>query len=155
MTPGFLFTSIVCVFLQLSTTFYPAFKSTSIEIIDKELSKTVYQNPATLQLKAYRGALLMKKSGYSKGIEQKISLFKEGHELLENAIDAAPTDAEYRFLRLVIQEHAPKILNYNNEIEEDVSVIIEHYSSLNEQLKARIKGYAENSSKALSIGDLK
>ena len=155
MTPVFLYSTLIFVAVQLSTTFYPAFKSASLEVINQELSKEEYQEPTTIQIKAYKGALLMKKSGYTKGIEDKIKFFKEGHELLEGAIETNPDNIEYRFIRLIIQEHAPKILNYNKEIEVDATLIEQKYSSLSDGLKKRIKEYASTNSVALNVENLK
>ncbi|UII27339.1 hypothetical protein LVD15_02610 [Fulvivirga maritima] len=96
-------------------------------------------------IKAYKGTLLMTKAGLVKGPANKLELFKEGHELLEDAIDSQNANVEYRFLRLTIQEHAPKILNYNNEIEEDKALILKSYPELDKDLKNYIKDYVSHS----------
>ena len=64
----------------------------------------------------FTGALLMKKAGFNAPPAIKLHLFKSGHKMLEAAIRNNPENAEFRFLRLIIQEHAPGILGYKNDI---------------------------------------
>jgi hypothetical protein len=46
-------------------------------------------------------------------------MFKSGRSKLESAITKDKENTEYRFLRLIIQEHAPRIVKYRNELEKD------------------------------------
>ena len=138
---------------SLSIAFYEAFKSDSIEVISKELNLLELQKETSLT-KAYRGALLMKKSSSLSTLKEKLDLFKTGHTLLEKEVSAYPTNTEYRFLRLVIQEKTPKILKYNTNIEEDKSLIIKGFSKLPTTLKQVIREYC-STSLVLKSADLK
>lgn len=132
--------------------FYKAFSGDSQEAMDKVLTKLESAgNDAKAQ--AYKGSLLMKKAAFAKGVKAKVNIFKKGAKLLEKQIDAAPSNAEYRFLRLCVQEHAPSILGYNKDIDEDKKVIREHFGKMDGELKAIVKDYAA-SSKEIKLSDL-
>lgn len=103
---------------------------------------------------AFEGALLMRKSATLKTPAQKLSMFKQGHKLLEDVISKEPQNLEYRFLRLMIQENAPKILNYKGNIKADSQLIQGGFKSLDPSLKAVITNYSKTS-KALPAGSLK
>ena len=60
----------------------------------------------------------------------------------------------YRFLRLSIQENAPKILRYYKNIKADKTLIANKYSGLDKELKIVIKAYTRKS-KYLATNDLK
>ncbi|NLX73739.1 MAG: hypothetical protein GXY94_10640, partial [Bacteroidales bacterium] len=52
---------------------------------------------------------------------------------------------EYRFIRLIIQEQAPSIVRYRDNIEEDSALIIAAYQGLDERLKRELQRYAATS----------
>jgi hypothetical protein len=130
--------------LNLSTSFYKAFKSESLEIISNELEVLKSQKETSLN-NAYIGALTMKKSSQLSALKEKLEVFKIGHSLLEKEISSQPGNIEYRFLRLVIQEKSPKILKYNSNIEEDKSMVIEGFNQLPTNIKQFIRDYCSNS----------
>lgn len=134
-------------------TFYKALSSADEAAIDKELA-VLEKEKATSRVNAYRGALTMKKAGFEKGVKSKVKTFKEGGGLLEEEIKSNPGNVEFRFLRLTIQENAPKILKYNKQLEEDRQAIIAGFSKLDGDLKAVITNYAKDS-KVLKAADLK
>ena len=105
------------------------------------------------QRNAYLGTLLMKSAGLKNIPAEKLKVFKEGHKLLENEILRFPDQVEYRFLRFIIQESAPKIVKYNNNIQEDKKIILQHFSDLDIDLQRIIKNYCKNS-KNLKINEL-
>jgi hypothetical protein len=94
---------------------------------------------------AYKGTLLMKKSGLIKSGMEKLSVFKQGRKLLEASINQDSSNAEYRFLRLMIQENAPDFLNYHSKKEVDAKMIIDSFAGLPLQLKDAIKKYSNHS----------
>jgi hypothetical protein len=94
---------------------------------------------------AYKGTLLMKKSGMMKTGMEKLNVFKQGRKLLEGSIKQDSSNTEYRFLRLMIQENVPDFLNYHQKKEEDAKMIREGYSKLPENLRQVIKKYSKNS----------
>lgn len=97
-------------------------------------------------LVAYKGAILTLKAKHAKSLKEKKGFFKEGALLLESAIEQAPTSLEIRCLRLSVQEHAPKVVRYNANIDEDKLFILTNYSSKKElEVKNFIKKYVANS----------
>jgi len=102
---------------------------------------------------AYQGALFMKISEQLNGVSTKLKTFKKGRELLETAIDEEPNNAEWRFLRHAVQENAPSIVGYDNNMEGDKVIIINNFSSFDIDIQTVIRNYAEKS-KSLKPGDL-
>ena len=94
---------------------------------------------------AYTGALTMRKSGEVKGGLDKLSMFKKGRKLLEGSIKADTLNAEYRFLRLLIQENVPDFLNYHAKKEEDAGLIRSSFKKLSPQLQEAIRNYSRKS----------
>ena len=94
---------------------------------------------------AYKGALLMKMSGLLDGVGLKLRTFKRGRELLETAIDKNPQNAEWRFLRYAVQEYAPSIVHYDNNMEEDRAIIINNFSSFDVDIQIIIRNFARES----------
>jgi hypothetical protein len=119
-------------------------------MIDAQLSAV--KNAPVAEKEAYEGALLMKKAGVIKGTaKEKLIFFKSGRSKLESAIAKNNNNIEYRFLRLIIQEHAPKIVKYRNDIEQDSRLIITNFKSLPQDLQQTIADYSK-ASKVLKIG---
>ncbi len=94
---------------------------------------------------AYLGAIKMKKAEYLKTPKEKLELFKAGKELLEKSISKNNSNAEYRFLRLLIQENAPKVLKYNDKIQEDAKFISSNFANLNADVKTAVLNYSKTS----------
>lgn len=73
---------------------------------------------------------------------KKLSYFKKGRKMLDEAISKEPDNLEMRFLRLVSQEKTPKILDYNDKISEDKNFVIKEYkNSKDTELVLQIKKY--------------
>jgi hypothetical protein len=132
--------------------FYKALFCNSLTTIDIALNKLDKEQTVSFNI-AYKGALLMKKSGFMKTAGEKIKIFKQGYKLLEGEIEKKPQNAEYRFIRLTIQEHAPKILKYNKNIKQDKILVLEAYNTLSAKIRGYILEYAQQSN-VLSITDL-
>jgi hypothetical protein len=126
--------------------------SEDLEKVDAELKKI--QSSSDIETEAFEGALLMKKAGLIKGAKEKLSVFKEGHKKLESSIKSDSTNPEYRFLRLIIQENAPKILNYNKDLKTDQSVLISRFKSLTPPVQGAVLAYCKKS-KVLKTTDFK
>ncbi len=133
--------------------FYKALSSGSENTLDSALADLEKRKQSS-QNSAYQGALLMKKAGFVKGVKEKVKTFKAGAKLLEAEIDKNPGNVEYKFLRLTIQEHAPKVLHYDKQLKSDKAAIINGYEKLDATLKTVIADYAQ-SSKVLKVPDLK
>lgn len=132
-------------------TFFAAMESNKMAMVDaqlKLLESATNQNKA-----AFEGALLMRKADMVSVPAKKLSLFKQGNRKLEAAIALDKNNAELRFLRLMIQEHAPKSLGYNKNIDEDCKVIEAGYKSLSAITKQTITQYSKRS-KALKASAL-
>ncbi|MEO6287426.1 MAG: hypothetical protein ABIN80_12925 [Dyadobacter sp.] len=135
------------------STYYKALSSGEEDVINKALARLDGEK-VTPRVNAYKGALTMKQAGFVKGVGGKLKTFKRGVQLLDDEIKTNPANTEFRFLRLTIQEHAPGILNYNKELDEDKQAIVSGYSKLNADLKEFISDYAKDS-KVLKESDLK
>lgn len=90
---------------------------------------------------AYKGASIALKAKYAKQIKQKKSLFIEGAKMLENALKSDPNNLEIRLIRLSVQEHSPKILNYKSNIDDDKKLLLSNFEKQNQSLKEYIKNY--------------
>jgi len=101
---------------------------------------------------AFAGALMMKRAGLLHGASQKLKVFKAGRLKLDAAITRESDNAELRFLRLMIQENAPGILGYNDDLEKDKDFIIAHFNSIPEVTRQVIRDYSRQS-KTLSQSD--
>src|SRR5579859_7466606 len=119
--------------------YYNLLRTGEIKDIDREL--TVLSALPAPDRDAYRGALLMKKAGLLKKPKDKLESFKNGRILLETAIHADSGKVEYRFLRLIIQEHAPKITKYHDQLKEDDETIKQHFNHLPPDVQQVIKDY--------------
>lgn len=102
---------------------------------------------------AYEGAMLMRKSARQTIPAKKLSMFKQGHRALENAIAKNPGNAEFRFLRLMVQENAPKALGYHKNIAGDSRMVRDQYKKLPAVVQQAIAGYSKKS-KALPPGSI-
>ena len=123
--------------------FYDAVKSESVEAIDEQLK--VVQSSGLKDKDAFEGTLLMKKAGLVKGAKNKLNLFKDGRIKLESAIKNNNSNTEYRFMRLIIQEHAPKIVKYRDELAADAAFIEKNFRNLSPELQNIIIDYSKES----------
>jgi len=125
------------------TVFYSVMASGNTVDIDRQLS--LLKGAGLPEKKAYEGALLMRKAGMVKKAKDKLSLFKAGRSLLETSIGADNDNTEYRFLRLIIQEHAPAIVQYRNKIEQDSRWIQANFKHLSPLLQQQVIDYSKKS----------
>jgi hypothetical protein len=132
------------------TSFYAALSNGDLEKLNDQIRK--FEKISFEEKKAFIGVLKMREAEFAKGLKNKLDLFKSGGKQLEDQISKYATNAEYRFLRLIIQENAPSILNYNNNITEDAKLIKASYSKLPLETKAAILDYCKKS-KALQVQD--
>jgi hypothetical protein len=123
--------------------YYAAISSDNLKMVEEQLS--LLKKSEIIEREGFEGALLMKKAGLIGNLMEKLSLFKEGHKKLEEAIKNDPDNTEFRFLRLVIQEHAPSILNYDNELKRDSIHIKKTFKSLPTSVQKVIIDYSKQS----------
>lgn len=100
---------------------------------------------------AYEGTLLMKKAGLVSSPIKKLNNFKDGATKLEAAIKKESDNTEYYFLRLIIQEHAPKIVNYSDNIKNDCQYIRANFKKLSPEVQQAVIDYSKTS-KNLTAG---
>lgn len=131
--------------------FYAAIRSGKVEEINNELN--VIGSSTGYQKDAFEGTLLMCKAGLVKIPAEKLKLFKEGRIKLEIVLSKDSTNAEYRFMRLIIQEHAPKIVKYNKQLAADKLYIQKMFKGLSPAVQQAITDYSKDS-KVLRPQDL-
>ena len=123
-------------------------KSGNAEEIDAQLK--IVRESLIPEKEAYEGTLLMKRSELLDKAKDRLSMFKTGSSKLESSILKDSDNTEYRFLRLIIQEHAPRVVRYRKELEEDSKLIKKKFNSLSAFLQQIIIDYCKNS-KVLKI----
>jgi len=123
--------------------FYVVLKSGDIDGIDKELA--VIDAAAFAEKEAYKGTLLMKKAGLVKKPKDKLAFFKQGRIKLETEIHNNTDNTEYRFLRLVIQEHAPKITKYRAQLGDDSELVKNNFKKLPADIQQVVLDYSKTS----------
>jgi hypothetical protein len=123
--------------------YYAVMASAGVDAINAELS--VLESASIKDKDAYEGALLMKKAGLLTRPKEKLATFKSGYRKLESAIAKDSSNIEYHFLRLVIQEHAPKVVHYNKDRESDSQAIIRSFKSLSPVVQQAILDYCKHS----------
>jgi hypothetical protein len=123
--------------------FYATMQSKDLDKVNEQIKKV--ETLSGNSKNAYQGALLMKKAGLSKGASSKLNLFKSGHKLLETSIKKEEHNVEYRFLRLMIQEHAPGMLNYKGDLPNDSNLIKEKFKELPKVVQEAISKYSKES----------
>lgn len=131
--------------------FYDAMATDQLQQIDLQLKEV--QKATGTDKQALVGTLTMKKAGLISGAGKKLKLFKAGHKELEAAISEDKENVEYRFMRLMIQEHAPGILGYKEEIQTDSDYIRKSFKNLPDPVQQAIIHYAREKSKVLSEKD--
>jgi hypothetical protein len=122
--------------------FYAAMQADNLVLVSNELQEMQKKNENE---PAFKGALLMKKAGLVKDPIEKMKLFKEGRILLEKEISNNAANVEFRFMRLMIQEHVPPITHYQKNIKEDAAFIGKHFDELPVYLRKTILRYRQKS----------
>lgn len=122
---------------------YAAMASSDVATVDNQLN--ALKNTDLKEKSAYEGALTMKKAGLVKGANKKLKFFKEGHKKLEAAISKDKDNGELRFLRLMIQEHAPGMLHYKNDLDKDSTYIRQSFKKLPVDVQQAITSYSKTS----------
>lgn len=123
--------------------FYNVLASEIVPDIDTQLR--IVNESFIVEKEAYEGALLMKKAGLLKKPKDKLSFFKTGRVKLESSISNDKDNTEYHFLRLIIQEHAPKVVKYRNELKGDSILIRTNFKNLSPILQQVILDYCKKS----------
>ncbi len=123
--------------------FYDTMASGDLAAVENQL--TVIQGSSIASKEGYEGAMLMRKAGLVKGAKTRLDLFKAGRIKLETAIAADNENTEFHFLRLAIEEHAPKIVKYHSDIDKDKAIVQKNYKNLSPSVQHAILDYCKNS----------
>ena len=123
--------------------FYSAMAGTDLTAVDAELD--IIKDAPAKEREGYEGALLMKKASLQRKAKDKLSFFKAGRIKLETALMADPDNTEFHFLRLAIEEHAPKIVKYHKDIDGDKALVIKNFKNLSPVVQHAIVDYSKNS----------
>jgi hypothetical protein len=123
--------------------FYNAMDSGDNDALDSQIA--IVQNSSLNNKEGYEGALLMKKASLASTPKKKLKFFKDGRIKLETALLADNGNTEFHFLRLAIEEHAPKIVRYHNDIDADKLVIQKNFKSLSPAVQHAILDYCKKS----------
>ncbi len=125
------------------TALYAAMKASQIDDVVAALTDLQKSNlPDKL---AFEGALMMKKAALLSKPKDKLNTFKAGREKLETAIQNNPDNIEYKLLRIMIQENAPKIVRYRNELQKDGDLVNAAYKKLPAAAQLAASDYSKNS----------
>jgi hypothetical protein len=123
--------------------FYDVMSAGDVAAIDDQLA--ILKDASTANKEGYEGALLMKKAGLVKGAKTRLDFFKSGRIKLETAIAADNENTEFHFLRLAIEEHAPKIVKYHSDIDKDKVIVQKNYKNLSPAVQHAILDYTKKS----------
>ncbi len=123
--------------------YYAVMASGDLEKVDNELA--VLNDALVNNKEGLAGALLMRKAGLVARPKDKLKFFKQGRIAMETALMADSTQTELRFLRLTIQEHAPKIVKYRADISRDKLYIRQHFKNLPQVVQKAILDYSKSS----------
>jgi hypothetical protein len=125
--------------------YYLAMEENKMDLVDKQLGLLGVKHLPTKEKDAFVGAMTMKKAGLTSNPEKRLDLFKHGHKKLESAIRKDTVNAEFRFLRLMIQEHSPRALGYKSSLQIDSQHIRDAYKSLPKELQEAVFKYSKKS----------
>jgi hypothetical protein len=149
---GFLFTRAAAVQKKFDRAgFYQAMDTGKLMEIDRQLD--IIRSGRFPGDEGFEATLLMKKAGMVKLPAARLNLFKTGHRKLEELIKNDSSDTELRFLRLMIEEHAPGFLGYKADLENDKSYICLHFNKLLPVVQQAVSRYSLKS-KILRPADL-
>ncbi|MFA5244069.1 MAG: hypothetical protein WC380_02100 [Pedobacter sp.] len=119
-------------------------RSTRSELECKKLIQTLqpYSVKTNSLYYGYKAGAIMLMAKHVLNPFSKLSHFKKGKGMLENAINFDNNNLELRFLRYTIQTNVPSFLNYKQNIKPDKEFIIRSMAALEDkELKQIIKNY--------------
>ena len=132
--------------------YYKVMSSGNLDEINNELE--VVKATTINDKEGYEGALLMRKAGLMSRPKDKLANFKQGRIKLETALLNHDENTELHFLRLTIEEHAPKIVKYRSDIQKDKGIIVRSFKNLSPEVQHAILDYSKTS-KVLTADELK
>lgn len=131
--------------LQQIRSQYPIAKD-SEEITSQLDAQLDNYSGSQVELMAYKGAVKTLKAKFAKKIRDKKEYFKEGVTQIEKALKTEPENVELHYIRMTVQENAPRIVGYHDEIDNDKDFILQNFSTISDfEIKNVIKKFALSS----------
>lgn len=124
--------------------FYATMASYNLLTVEQQISK-VKADTNRMNMRAYLGALQMKRAELLKEAAEKINTFKIGHKNLESVIARDSGNAEARFLRIMVQEHSPKMMNYHADLSKDAAYLRKNFKTLDADARRAVLDYSKTS----------
>ena len=84
---------------------------------------TKYKGDDRIEGKPYLYCGIMQMANYTINPYKKLDYFNKGKQALESHISKYPQQIDARYVRVLIQSKAPRILNYYQNIQADISFI--------------------------------
>lgn len=81
-------------------------------------------------LLAYKASATMMMANYVGSPFSKLSYFKKGRKMLEQALDSDKSNVELRLLRYMVQVNTPSFLGYGDDLESDKRFILDNISKM-------------------------
>jgi len=107
-----------------------------IKALHKKLENVTIESGSILY--GYKGVLETMMAAYYLYPMTKLSQFKKGKEIIEQAIQNNESNYELAFLRFAVQTKAPTFLGYNKDINSDKLLIIKSlYGLSKEKIKSK------------------
>lgn len=130
--------------VKLRTYYYDVcLEKTSVKEFASYLA--INENKKDIITEGYRSVIWFLWADYYFNPFKKWNCFLNGKQALEMLIKENNSNVELRFLRLTIQENLPKLLGYNNKIEEDKTFINKHLHLVpDHDLLNRITNYLDD-----------
>lgn len=105
------------------------FKTTSNDGIKQFYNATQNMSTVSNVEKAYKGVATAMQARLVSSVSDKLSYFKKGKSLIEQAVKNDPNSVEIRFLRFSVQSNVPFILGYSGDVTDDSNFIIKAFES--------------------------
>ncbi len=122
----------------------------------KSLSQTTQATSKTIKL-AYYSAAVMASAKYKINPYSKYKAFVTGRDFLESSITTDSSNIEIRFIRFIIQNHAPSFLGYNKNIDNDKKFILKNLNAVQKNdidLYSRIYAFLVTTNKISEVDKL-
>lgn len=118
-------------------------ESSNEKLIEMTKSAQLEDDPLTY---AYHAGAIMSMANHVYWPGTKLSCFNEGKLKLEKAVNFALKNVEIRFIRYSIQNSAPQILGYYENVQEDKRFILHNIETTNwtSEYKQEIKDFLNN-----------
>jgi hypothetical protein len=127
--------------VQLRSLYYRANEDKQQAEVFYEKLKGVNEKSEPL-LVCYKAMAFLMQAKHSYNPYQKLAKFRNGKNLLEQAIARDPANVEMRFMRFCVQTQVPAVLAYSDQLDADRTFIIKQWPSVPDaDLKEKIRTF--------------